>query len=105
MTLDSLTKCLSDLQEGLAFVTKMVAHASDGSAMEGFLLAADIILVDLSKQLDTGKEATFELFTYFGEDQTKSLNEFFGTLSRFIAMFESARAQVRRKQELNVRWL
>jgi hypothetical protein len=85
----------------------MAAHAIDGSAMESFTLAADVILVDLSKQFDTCKEATFELFTYFGEEQSKPLNEFFGTLSRFIAMFESARAEVRRKQELKVRasWL
>jgi hypothetical protein len=99
ITLDSLAKSIDELKEGLEF-TKSVA--GDGTIMTSFCLEADKKLLAVSDKCDQCKQTYADLLAYFGENPKMPLNEFFGTLARFIAMFESARAEVQRLQEAKV---
>lgn len=101
ITMESLTKSLVELQEGLSF-TKNMIPSDDRGAMHAFVSEADAKLKDLSAEFQKCKESSSELLRYFGEDQNKPLNEFFGTLARFVAMFECARAECRRLEDAKV---
>jgi len=104
---DALTKSLGDLVKGLErlkmTMAKHTSSETDNEAnlcsMEMFVQQADGELKRLSGELDASKDAFADLLRYFGENQGMAVNEFFSTLTRFIAMFESARADVRRIQD------
>jgi len=102
--LELLTKSIADLQEGLDSIQNMTdEHCKGNTPMKSFVSSADTRLRSLSCDVQKCKQAYADLLTYFGENPKMPLNEFFSTLARFIAMFESARAEVRRLQEAKAR--
>lgn len=102
ITFESLSKCLSKLKQDRTFVKETAERCHEGSLMEAFIMLADAVLLDVDAKFETCKNEAAELFKYFGEDQKTPLNEFFGTLCRFIAMFDKAKAEIYKKRDIEV---
>uniref|UniRef100_A0A7S1Y5Q2 FH2 domain-containing protein n=1 Tax=Grammatophora oceanica TaxID=210454 RepID=A0A7S1Y5Q2_9STRA len=81
----------------------MDSSALSLAAPQSFVQDAEAELKHLSGELRATNDAFADLLKHFGEKPDMSVHNFFSTLTRFIAMFESARADVKRMQETKAR--
>ncbi|KAL9179362.1 hypothetical protein ACHAXT_008652 [Thalassiosira profunda] len=72
------------------------------TAMEKFALYAEKRTREAFARIDEVQENFKGVLTYFGEDPAMSSSDFFGTLNKFIATFDSALEVVKRIEALKI---
>lgn len=79
-----------------------VSHHSGRTPMERFALNSHDALKQASKKINKLKKKYQSLLLYFGEDENKPSNEFFGVMRRFIEEFQKACDDVEKMEAAKV---
>lgn len=79
-----------------------VEHHTGRTPMERFTLYADSRIDSGLSYCQAVKAKFTRLLDYFGEDPKKASNEFFGTLNKFLAEFQTAIEQVEKQEKAKV---
>jgi Formin Homology 2 Domain len=79
-----------------------VSHQSGRTPMERFALNSQDALKQASKKIEKLKKKYRRLLLYFGEDDNKPSNEFFGVMRRFIEEFQKACDDVEKMEAAKV---
>lgn len=79
-----------------------VAEAVDLTAMEKFAKYAEKRTKEAFARIDEVQENFKGVLTYFGEDPAMTSTDFFGTLNKFVAAFDSALEVVKRIEALKI---
>ncbi|CAB9518801.1 Formin-like protein [Seminavis robusta] len=88
--------------EGVSHFNK-VDHHTGRTPMERFALNSQDALGQASKKIEILKKKYQSLLLYFGEDEKKASNEFFGVMRRFIEEFEKACDQVEKTEAARIK--
>ena len=79
-----------------------IALPSDQTAMEKFAQYAEKRTEELFARIDDAQENFKGVLTYFGENPAMTSTDFFGTLNKFVAAFDSALEIVKRIEALEI---
>ena len=80
-----------------------VSHHSGRTPMERFALNSQDALKQAMKKIEKVKKKYQSLLLYFGEDDNKPSNEFFGVMRRFIEEFQKACDDVEKMEAAKVK--
>lgn len=79
-----------------------VDHHSGRTPIERFSINCGQAMEQANKSVDRLKEKYANLLDYFGEDEKKPSDEFFGVMRRFIEAFNKAKLQVEQLEKARV---
>ena len=79
-----------------------IALPSDQTAMEKFVLHAEKRTEEMFTRIDEAQENFTGVLTYFGENPAMTSTDFFGTLNKFVAAFDSALEVVKKIEALEI---
>jgi hypothetical protein len=105
-----IRKSLKELKEqktnvrevnGIKFYNQM-QHEIELSPMEIFALTAEHKIEIACEQIEVAQQKFLSVLNYFGEDEQMKSSEFFGTLWKFIGLFDGAQDFVERQENLKV---
>ena len=80
-------------------------HHTGRTPMERFILHSEAQVDAALAFTDSVKRKYLELLEYFGEDEGMASNEFFGTMTRFLAEFQKSIEHVNKEEKKKVRSL
>ena len=79
-----------------------IAIPSNQTAMEKFVHYAEKRTEEMFTRIDEAQENFKGVLTYFGENPAMSSTDFFGTLNKFVAAFDSALEIVKRIEAMEI---
>jgi len=105
LTLEELSEHRSYTRtvQGVTHYNRMDSE-NDFTAMERFAKAAEYEIEEASSLERKMKETYANILKYFGEDESLSSTDFFGTITKFLAAFDAALDQFNKMEEVRVRF-
>lgn len=79
-----------------------IDHHTGRTPMERFVLHSEAQIAAAIAFTDSVKQKFADLLEYFGEDEGMASNDFFGTMTRFLADFRDAIEHVNREDKIKV---